>query len=229
MENLAEIPRESLGRRVWRGIKVLFVIFVLAFAALVVYRMPIVEEREHRHELDAKYARSLLGILDVEGKNLPPVPDPESAKATVLGIDANKNRIRDDIELAIFEELPIVATTSSTGGAAYGDANFRLRAAELKYVKSIEFMLREVTDQDSYKIAMQQAHYAKMCILSTFLLMHDYDAEQATVAADNVLRALPLLVFDTEERLVALGEKTKFTAPVATSTKEWQCDIKYPG
>jgi len=47
---------------------------------------------------------------DVMGVNLPPDPGTEADK-TVVGIDANNNGIRDDVELAIFREYPDSAKT----------------------------------------------------------------------------------------------------------------------
>ena len=44
------------------------------------------------------------------GKNLPPDPGAEADK-TVVGVDANRNGIRDDVELAIFKEYPKSAKT----------------------------------------------------------------------------------------------------------------------
>jgi len=46
----------------------------------------------------------------VFGKNLPPEPSVEADK-TVAGVDANRNGIRDDVELAIFKEYPNSAKT----------------------------------------------------------------------------------------------------------------------
>ena len=44
------------------------------------------------------------------GKNLPSDPG-ALADATVQGVDANQNGIRDDVELAVFKEYPNSAKT----------------------------------------------------------------------------------------------------------------------
>lgn len=51
----------------------------------------------------AKIHTTKLTLDDVMGTNLPPDPG-KAADDTIEGVDANKNGIRDDVELAIFEE-----------------------------------------------------------------------------------------------------------------------------
>lgn len=81
-------------------------IFVLA----VIIRIPHVIEVEKSKELVAKIHATKLTLKDVWGDNLPPDPGAEADK-TIAGIDANKNGIRDDVELAIFKEYPDSART----------------------------------------------------------------------------------------------------------------------
>ncbi len=58
----------------------------------------------------AKIHATKLTLSDVLGANLPPDPGTEADK-TIQGVDANKNGIRDDVELAIFKEYPNSAKT----------------------------------------------------------------------------------------------------------------------
>src|SRR3989344_3536683 len=86
------------------------IIFVFAFMALVVYRgifyaLP----KEFTDKQVEKIHATRLSLVDVMGKNLPPTP--QNPDATVAGVDANKNGIRDDVELAIFKEYPNSAKT----------------------------------------------------------------------------------------------------------------------
>ena len=62
------------------------------------------------NEQVVKIHNTKLMMDDVIGKNLPPDPGAEADK-TVQGIDANKNGIRDDVELAIFKAYPDSAKT----------------------------------------------------------------------------------------------------------------------
>ena len=82
----------------------------VAFAALVVYRMFVLRDKQKTDEQVAKIHATKLTLDDVIGKNLPPDPGADADK-TIAGIDANKNGIRDDVELAIFKEYPDSAKT----------------------------------------------------------------------------------------------------------------------
>lgn len=94
-----------------------FKIFLWAFLILIIIYLVIVGFRVvHFFDLDKTNAQvekihnTKLTLDDVMGKNLPPNPGVEADK-TVQGIDANKNGIRDDVELAVFKEYPNSAKT----------------------------------------------------------------------------------------------------------------------
>lgn len=90
----------------WRTAAAIFI----AYAILVVARMPYVYKKQKTDEQVAKIHATKLTMDDVMGVNLPPDPG-EAADDTVEGIDANKNGIRDDVEIAIFKEYPDSAKT----------------------------------------------------------------------------------------------------------------------
>jgi hypothetical protein len=85
-------------------------VIVVSFAALVVYRMFFLWDKQKTDEQVARIHATKLTLDDVMGKNLPPDPGAEADK-TIQGIDANHNGIRDDVELAIFKEYPNSAKT----------------------------------------------------------------------------------------------------------------------
>ena len=91
-----------------------FFIFLAAVAAiyvvLVIIRMFHFYNLDKTNEQVVKIHNTKLTMDDVMGKNLPPDPGAEADK-TVQGIDANKNGIRDDVELAIFKAYPDSAKT----------------------------------------------------------------------------------------------------------------------
>ena len=91
-----------------------FFIFLAAVAAiyvvLVIIRMFHFYNLDKTNEQVAKIHNTKLTMDDVTGKNLPPDPGAEADK-TIHGIDANKNGIRDDVELAIFKQYPNSAKT----------------------------------------------------------------------------------------------------------------------
>jgi hypothetical protein len=95
----------------------------------------------------AKIHATKLTMDDVMGANLPPSPGVE-AGMTIVGIDANKNGIRDDVELAIFKEY---ATSSKT------------RAVLLQYALALqmEFTQPLVNTETVIAVAQEEsrAHY----------------------------------------------------------------------
>lgn len=88
----------------WAGLVILG-----AYILLVIYRAFVLQGEENTEKQVAKIHATKLSLDDVMGKNLP--PSPKNPDATVQGVDANKNGIRDDVELAIFKEYPNSAKT----------------------------------------------------------------------------------------------------------------------
>ena len=88
----------------WTGIVV-----VGAYVALVIYRMFVLNAEDKTAEQVKRIHATRLTIQDVMGEHLP--PEPPAPDATVQGVDANANGIRDDVELAIFKEYPDSAKT----------------------------------------------------------------------------------------------------------------------
>ena len=84
--------------------------FVVLIGILMLLRLPFYLQNKNTAEQVAKIHATKLTMDDVMGVNLPPDPGMEADK-TVAGIDANKNGIRDDVELAIFKEYPSSAKT----------------------------------------------------------------------------------------------------------------------
>ena len=83
---------------------------LIAYAALVIVRAFYLQAQDNTNKQVEKIHATRLSLDDVMGKNLPPDPGAR-ADQTVAGIDANKNNIRDDVELAIFKEYPNSAKT----------------------------------------------------------------------------------------------------------------------
>jgi len=86
---------------------------------------------------------------DVDGKHLPPPPDPAQVDATVAGVDANQNGIRDDVELAIFKKYPNSA---------------KIRAAELQYAMELQMELDKVFNTDTLVATVQEASRGHSCV-----------------------------------------------------------------
>ncbi len=86
------------------------VVLVVGYVAVVLVRIPHFYNLKKTAEQVAKIHATKLTLDDVMGKNLPPDPG-ALADATIEGVDANQNNIRDDVELAIFKEYPNSAKT----------------------------------------------------------------------------------------------------------------------
>jgi hypothetical protein len=87
-----------------------FLILLGLFIVLVIYRVFYSFNLDKTNAQVEKIHNTKLSIDDVMGVNLPLDPGIEADK-TVQGIDANQNGIRDDVELAIFNEYPNSAKT----------------------------------------------------------------------------------------------------------------------
>ncbi len=94
----------NVWRIFWKVVAGIIAIFVIVTLLRVLY------VSKNTPEQVAKIHATKLTMDDVMGVNLPPDPGVEADK-TVEGIDANKNGIRDDVELAIFKEYPNSAKT----------------------------------------------------------------------------------------------------------------------
>lgn len=91
-------------------LKWMAVILVGLFGLGVLFRIPFYIQNKKTEEQVAKIHATKLTMDDVMGKYLPLDPGAEADK-TVVGVDANNNGIRDDVELAIFREYPNLAKT----------------------------------------------------------------------------------------------------------------------
>lgn len=125
------------------------IVIVAAFLVIVIIRIPHAYNKIKTDEQVAKIHATKLTMDDVLGKNLPPDPGAEADK-TVVGIDANKNGIRDDVELAIFKEYPNSAKT---------------RAVLLQYAMALQMeMIQPIINTGTVTAVAEDGDRAYMCI-----------------------------------------------------------------
>src|SRR3990167_4695490 len=122
---------------------------LILFIALVIYRIPAVAEKERTEQVVAQIHAQKLTINDVNGEHLPPPPDPAQVDATVEGIDANGNGIRDDVELAIFKKYPNSA---------------RVRAAELQYAMALQMEFAYAFNSETLVNVIEEEGRGYLCI-----------------------------------------------------------------
>ncbi len=97
----------------------------------------------------AKIHATKLTMDDVMGKNLPPDPG-AAANTTVVGIDANNNGIRDDVELAVFKTYPNSAKT---------------RAVLLQYALALQMeAIQPIVNKDTVIATVQEEDRANVCV-----------------------------------------------------------------
>jgi hypothetical protein len=135
----------------------------LVYALIVIYAYPHDHEAHLAAVMVEKIDAQKLTNADADGQHLPPVPDPAEAKATIAGIDANDNGIRDDVELTIFREYPSFSATSTA-----------VRSAELQYAMDLQMQLTEVSDINTWKAEIVQWGRGFSCL---------YDASSTGYAA----------------------------------------------
>lgn len=136
-------------RRLWRWVKWPLLVLAVAYVGLLIYRVPAVWEKEHNPELVAKIHATRLSLADVEGSNLPPVPDQAENDATLVGVDKNNNGIRDDVELAIFKKYP---------------ADKKTRAAALQYALELQMEFTKVINSATLVAVLQEESRGFACI-----------------------------------------------------------------
>lgn len=102
--------KKLFAHRIFKVLKWAFFILLAGYVVLVIVRTVHFINLDRTNAQVEKIHSTKLTLDDVMGKNLPPDPGVEADK-TIQGIDANNNGIRDDVELAIFEEYPNSAKT----------------------------------------------------------------------------------------------------------------------
>ena len=160
------------------------------FIGLVIYRMPVVIEKQKTEEAVLRIHAQKITLDDVMGTKLPPEPNRELNDSTIEGIDANQNGIRDDVELAIFKLYPDSA---------------RIRAAELQYAMALEMeMMSNVFNSKTLVAVLQEKSRASLCVTNTGLKVSLADNNETINKAFAITDARKLevenLVFNTDER-----------------------------
>lgn len=159
-----QVQKATLGRKILRGVGIFVVLFVILFVAGVIWRMPIVAEQDRSAEVVKEIEGAHLILADVDGSHLPPAIDEIRANATVEGVDANANGIRDDVELAIFAKYPVAYATSTASTTKPLDTNLKLRAAELQYAKALQMYLTSVFTKETLSAVAWEDSRAYFCL-----------------------------------------------------------------
>lgn len=167
--------------KVWRVFLKIALGVLVVFSIIVALRVLYVSK--NTPEQVAKIHATKLTMDDVMGKYLPPDPGADADK-TIAGIDANKNGIRDDVELAIFKEYPNSAKT---------------RAVLLQYALALqmEMTLPILNRETATAIVEDNLSRADICIWS---LSSRSDMDKFTAETDKNENFVKQRQINTEER-----------------------------
>ena len=163
-----------------------FFIFLAAVAAiyvvLVIIRMFHFYNLDKTNEQVAKIHNTKLTMDDVMGKNLPSDPGAEADK-TIAGIDANKNGIRDDVELAIFKQYPDSAKT---------------RAVLLQYALALQMeAIQPVVNKETVTEVVREQSRAYSCVGK---ILSRIDMDKYIKESDNLRLFVDERQRNTEQR-----------------------------
>lgn len=190
---------------IWRWIKWPLIVLVVAYVVLVIYRAFVLTAEEHTAEAVAAIHATKLTLADVEGKNLPPMPDQAENDATVAGVDKNNNGIRDDVELAIFKKYP---------------SDKKARAAALQYALTEQMYLTRVVDTPTWKAVAEEDGRAGYCVA----LSYSRDNKDFFTVVQARVKYVEDLVFNTESRRESRTRAFEFITSHGDAPGE-SCDV----
>jgi hypothetical protein len=188
-------------------LKWIFLILVGLFIILVIGRVIYRLNEAKTDEQIIKIHNTKLTLDDVMGKNLPPDPGP-LADATVEGVDANQNGIRDDVELAIFKEYPNSAKT---------------RAVLLQYALALQMeVIQPIVNTKTVTEVIREQSRAFVCIGN---IVSRKDSKKFDEETNFLTKFVKEKQFNTRERVNA---RNTFLKDVRSySDLDATCDIDY--
>ncbi len=209
-----------LPPKVWKWIRfpywILGVLIILFITGTAV-RAPYTFRNERSAQMVPVIAAKHLTLDDVIGKNLPPIPNTTEVNATVVGVDANHNGIRDDVELAIFAKYPTDSIT---------------RSAELQYAKALQMYFTDVFSKGTLEAVILQDGRAISCVWNTVPTPWKNRSEitqklatQYGMATDKVSNEVVALVLNTQARTDAQNNVFDTYMGFINDTKGPNCDI----
>ena len=196
--------------KIWKFLRVIYVLILILLAlALAVgfYRLYVKDKTQKAIDI---INSTKITLDDVMGKNLPPQPDQKINDSTIAGIDANKNGIRDDVELAIFKKYPDSA---------------KIRAAELQYAQSLQLELTQVFNSDTLVSIMQKKDLAYQC-LGSIAKNESSNAKDMLAVLDQLDKEVSGLALSTDLRKKQYSDEYEKYMKGYASLLGHKCDIE---
>ena len=174
---------------------------------LVIYDVQRLFDIDKTNEAVAAIHAQKITLADVQGTNLPPIPDQAENDATVAGVDKNNNGIRDDVELAIFKKYP---------------SDKKARGAALQYAMTEQMYLTRVYNTETWKAVAEEGDRAYRCIFESL------DQENLSLALKQTTtktKEVEILVFNTTERRESKERAFDFTTSYGNPGRD-SCDVE---
>lgn len=199
-------------RTILKILKWAFLVLLGLFIILVIGRWIYRVNQEKTDDQVLKIHNTKLTLDDVMGKNLPPDPG-ALADATVAGIDANNNGIRDDVELAVFKEYPNSAKT---------------RAVLLQYALALQMEVVQpmVNTKTTTEIVTEEGR-AHTCVGDVLVPRKSPESDRSNAEVDKIYVYIDFIEnkqFNTNIRKEAQKNFLKNMRSFGDSTNEI-CDI----
>lgn len=135
--------------RIWHWVRWPLAALLVGFIALVAWRYQLLVEQDKTDAAVATIHANRLTKEDVFG-DLPPEPNKAENDATLAGIDANLNGIRDDVERAIYYKY---------------QASAKDAAPAFQYAKALQMEFSHVYNSATLVAVLQEEDRASLCIL----------------------------------------------------------------
>jgi len=191
--------------------KWVFIIIVSLFIVLVIIRFISYFNKEKINKQIIDIHSIKLNIGDVTGDNLPSDPGVMSDN-TLVGIDSNKNNIRDDVEIAIFKEYSNSAKT---------------RAVLLQYAMTLQREVSQISDNTSISTELfREEDRANACLSDTLVPRKNPESprEYSDIEKiDSYLKFVDDRQFNTQERKTSRNVLLKNVR--SFSDLDGSCDI----
>ncbi|HEV7449284.1 MAG TPA: hypothetical protein VGP13_01965 [Candidatus Paceibacterota bacterium] len=190
----------------WRWVKWPILVLLLLFILLFIFvGMPLGKQKYETDQAVAYIHAQKLTHDDVFG-SLPPVPDKAESDKTLAGIDANNNGIRDDVEIAIYNNHKDSA---------------KVTAAMYQYAKTEQLFLTHVFNTETWKAAAEEDSRASYCIAETY--PRD-DLKKFGEVTGARTKEVEDLVFNTPERKTTQDKVDDFATSFGSASGE-ACDV----
>lgn len=204
----SHLMNTSFLGRVWAWVKWPLLVILVLFIGACLYFINEGGKIVKTREAVAKIHVTRLTHNDVFG---PVVAEPDRVESdkTLAGIDANKNGIRDDVELDIYH--------------AHQDSA-KVTAAMLQYAKELQLEFTSIVSSETW-VAVQEVQSRGIGCITELAFSKDESTEQQIKQSRAWLREVEALVFNTEIRKENTEKNLKQYEISYVNADQKRCDL----